>query len=151
MTTHSEPDLPANYLDQRLDRDWTQLERALQDITRTFDTADYLVCVEAWDHFEDLVLSHMEFEECHMFPALHRDRPLQATLLADDHTRLLQELQRLGLGVDLHVTKAEDVRHFVHSLRQHTAREHKWLHDWLQSKPPSDFHDSSDILSTSFS
>jgi hypothetical protein len=140
MTTHPEADLPADYLDQRLERDWAQQEQALQDIIRTFDTQEYIVCVEAWNGFEDVLLRHFEFEECHLFPALQRDLPVLATLFADEHAGLLQELQRLGLGLDLHITKAEDVRQFVRALRKHSIREHKWLHEWLQSKFRSEVH-----------
>jgi hypothetical protein len=78
----------------------------------------------------------MAEEEHWLLPAFAAcDAPEVACLLRE-HEQIRQKLLELGIGVDLHLTRAETVSAFVELLRNHARREGALAYRWAQRELP---------------
>ena len=77
-----------------------------------------------------LFRSYLVFEDRELLPALARIDPEEAAALAADHQRLRARLTEVGVGVDLHATRAHDVRELIVDLGKHAWREGELMYRW---------------------
>lgn len=111
----------------KLDRLFVQMLEAFRADAR--DDAAKL-----WSEFDTLFSAHLEREEQFMLPRLALTHPDDAAALKKDHDELRKKLVVLGVGVDLHLTKADAVAEFVAALRAHAAREDALLYPWAEEQ-----------------
>jgi hemerythrin-like domain-containing protein len=110
---------------KRLDKLFENLLAALRADAR--DDAGQL-----WAEFDAGLTRHMDLEEKHLFPAFSVHNPQEAAELEQEHDHIRAKLTELGVGVDLHMTRAETVSEFVELLRDHARREDSLAYRWAQ-------------------
>jgi hemerythrin-like domain-containing protein len=85
-----------------------------------------------WGEFDAGLSAHMQLEEQHLFPVLSEAYPEEAAELRKEHDAIRTQLTQLGIGVDLHLTRAETVSAFVELLRKHARREDALAYQWAE-------------------
>jgi hemerythrin-like domain-containing protein len=93
-----------------------------------------------WTEFDSELQAHFALEEKEIFPEFAKAAPAEAAALIREHAELCDKLGKLGLGVDLHLTRAEAVSDFVHALRSHAKREDALLYRWAQTNLAAHTH-----------
>ncbi|MET0386583.1 MAG: hemerythrin domain-containing protein [Polyangiales bacterium] len=128
-TDHSTPDFDAR---AAMSGDHTRLARLFDDLLNAFEGDAQQACAALWTQFDSGLRRHFELEERYILPYFRADHPEEAEALQREHAQILTKLETLGIGVDLHLTRAEVVADFVHSIRQHAEREDQLLYAWTQ-------------------
>jgi len=119
-----------------LTRDHARLDRLFEELTAAFDAGARQDAERLWSEFDAGLLAHMAEEEHWLLPAFAAcDAPEVAGLLRE-HEQIRQKLLELGIGVDLHSTRAESVSAFVELLRSHARREDALAYRWAQRELP---------------
>lgn len=85
-----------------------------------------------WSTFERALLRHLEQEEAQILPGFARDDAAGAREILADHAGIRGALLEMGVNLDLHLLRAEQVESFVAQLRAHAKREETALYAWAQ-------------------
>src|SRR6185436_19843804 len=75
-------------LESMLAGDHDRLDRAFDRIVTRAYGGDFQQIEAEWTAFQNALLAHLDAEERHLFPALAKDRPVEAQTLYDDHRRI---------------------------------------------------------------
>jgi len=121
-------------LESMLAGDHDRLEHAFQAIVTRAYGGDVQELEGQWLIFQRALLGHLEAEEKYLIPALAQDRPGEAAVLLEDHTRIRDMLLELGIDLDLHCLRAERVDAFVEVLRAHAHREEHTFYPWADGQ-----------------
>ncbi|MBX3185856.1 MAG: hemerythrin domain-containing protein [Labilithrix sp.] len=107
------------------------LAERLIEVIEDDDRAD----VSAWmSELRDRVLEHMAAEERDLLPRYLREEPIDAAPLVLAHEAIRKALVDLDLAVDLHYLRADMVRAFLDTLREHARRENTGLYRWAREQ-----------------
>ncbi len=93
---------------------------------------DDMACL--WTEFESDLLAHMETEEAHLIPDLHRASETSARVLTQEHRHIRSRLTELGLALDLHALRLDTARAFIDELRAHARSEDRLLYQWAEER-----------------
>jgi len=85
-----------------------------------------------WSTFERALLRHLEQEEAEILPGFARDDPAGARAILAEHADIRGALLDMGVNLDLHLLRAEQVERFVGQLRAHAKREEAALYAWAE-------------------
>jgi hemerythrin-like domain-containing protein len=105
-----------------------RIERLLARV-RDADTAELR---DEWSVFERALLRHLEQEEAEVLPGFARDDAGGAREILSDHNVIRGWLLELGMNLDLHLLRAEEIERFVTQLRAHAKREETTLYAWAR-------------------
>jgi hemerythrin-like domain-containing protein len=135
MVMHTDTDY-AHDIDVRaaLSRDHTRLERLFEELEAAFHADSPQDCAALWTRFDAELRRHFDVEERHILPLFKRHHPQEAAAIVREHAEILAKLERLGIGVDLHMTRADAVDEFVLAIRDHAAREDHLMYAWTQAR-----------------
>jgi hemerythrin-like domain-containing protein len=122
--TQTSPNVLADH-HRKLDR---QIEHLLARV-RDADAADLR---GEWSVFERALLRHLEQEEAEVLPGFARDDAADAREILADHAAIRGWLLEMGVNLDLHLLRAEEVERFVAQLRDHAKREEAALYAWAR-------------------
>jgi hemerythrin-like domain-containing protein len=103
--------------------DHAQIEALLEDVMAAFKSGDGDLATQAYTRLEKRLLTHLAFEDAQLLPVLERSDPEAAAALAAEHARFRARLYELGVGVELHYTRATAIAELVEMLRDHARRE----------------------------
>lgn len=87
-----------------------------------------------WTAFDEGLRSHLALEEEHLLPRFARVDPQEAEALLAEHHRIRDKLLRMGIGVDLHLTRDDQVAQFIEELKAHAQREDALMYRWTQAE-----------------
>lgn len=110
--------------------DHAEISALLDEVLVAFRCGDRDVAAAAFTRFEKRLGAHLSLEDELLLPELERIDPKEAAALAADHRQIRTRLTELGLGVDLHLTRASAVSELVEMLRAHAHREDALLYRW---------------------
>ncbi|HVY41334.1 MAG TPA: YceI family protein [Polyangia bacterium] len=110
--------------------DHQRLEESFQTIVAAADGLDPSDLHEAWQVFEQRLLTHLEAEEKHVLPTFEKYEPAEAHDILEGHARIRERLLQLAIDLDLHCLRPDRVKGFVDELRAHAAREERVLYPW---------------------
>ncbi len=110
--------------------DHREIAVLFDEVLAAFRRGDREEAADTFARFERRLERHLDFEDDVMLPAMRRVVPEEAGTLAADHRQIRARLAELGVGVDLHLTRATWVAEFVELLRAHAAREDEVLYQW---------------------
>jgi hemerythrin-like domain-containing protein len=116
----------------RLVREHSLLEERFADVARAFRANAREEVVPLWTSFERSLLEHMELEEELILPQLAKDDPEAAAQVEAEHKQICAQLTEMGVGVDLHRTRADAVESFIETLRAHARREDELTYRWAE-------------------
>jgi hemerythrin-like domain-containing protein len=85
-----------------------------------------------WTEFERALSRHLEQEEAEILPGFARDDATGARAILTEHAGIRAALLEMGINLDLHLLRAEEVERFVDQLRAHAKREETALYAWAQ-------------------
>jgi hemerythrin superfamily protein len=111
----------------------TLFDALLEDIHE----GDPRVCQASWGRFERALLDHIDAEEVFVLPSFDRADPKDATGLRQEHATLRHLLAEMGVRLELHAVKEENVKRLVVALRTHAAREEALLYKWADKLDPA--------------
>lgn len=103
------------------------------DLINRAESGDWHECDAVWDEFGRVLEAHMGLEEATLLPAFEAEGPEQAFLvdrIRREHQDIRLTVERLGVAVQVHTLRADDVRELVDRLRRHAALEDESLYRW---------------------
>jgi len=133
--TQSEPSHRAS-LRGMLSQDHQRLERLFVDLLAAFNADAREDTARLWDEFDSGLTTHMAFEERLLLPVFGAANPGEARALLAEHEQIRRTLSELGVGLDLHLTRAEVVSDFIARLRSHARREDELMYRWAEQHTP---------------
>ena len=89
-----------------------------------------------WFDFDRELRAHLELEEQYILPALARTAPAEAAALRTAHRELRRRVEKLGIGLELHLTREAAVQELFATHAAHAAREEHLLHGVAQDQLP---------------
>jgi hemerythrin-like domain-containing protein len=119
-------------LQSLLIEDHLRLERLFEELLQAFQAGDRDGAAALWSTFDRGLEAHMEIEEELILPALFAENPAEVEALLQEHVQIRTTLIELGVGVDLHCTRADAVERLVRELKAHAKREDALLYRWAR-------------------
>ncbi len=107
-------------------------EALLRDIRRD-DPATYQV---TWARFEQAFLNHIDAEEVFLLPSFERVDPSEAAAIRQEHATLRHLLADMGVRLELHAVKEDNVKALIETLRYHGRREEASMYRWADELAP---------------
>ncbi len=83
------------------------------------------------------MLQHLELKKRELLPPLSCDHRADVEALLREHEQIRSALTDLGVRLDLHCLRAEDVLAFIERLRTHAANEDAGFYRWLEARASS--------------
>jgi hemerythrin HHE cation binding domain-containing protein len=114
------------------------LDRALNQIACIADGGDGDELHRAWGELEPLLLRHLAFEERELFPAVEAVHPDWTREFRRDHAEIRRLLAELGVRVDLHALRKQELDELVAALRAHAEEEDATVYRWAEEAAPTD-------------
>jgi hemerythrin-like domain-containing protein len=109
-----------------------ELDRQIEYLLARVRDADAADLRGEWSVFERALLRHLEQEEAEVLPGFARDDAAGAREILADHAVIRGWLLEMGVNLDLHLLRAEEVERFVAHLRAHAKREETALYAWAR-------------------
>lgn len=113
--------------------DHRRLDQLFEALLRAFEAGDREGAAALWSSFDRGLEKHMELEEELILPALSAEEPQEVADLLHEHAGIRTALIEMGVGVDLHCTKADAVERLVRKLKEHARREDMLLYRWASA------------------
>jgi hypothetical protein len=110
--------------------DHAEISALFDEVLAAFKSGDRDLAALVFTRFERRLEAHLALEDELLLPPLRRVDPDEAAALSADHEWIRAQLTELGIGVDLHLTRATWVAAFVEKLRAHARREDALLYRW---------------------
>jgi hypothetical protein len=129
---------PANPIRKQLVDEHALLDRALKDISCAADGGEACDVRRAWGELEELLVRHLDFEEKELFPRLEALHPEWTAGFRRDHAVIRRLLAELGIRVDLHALRKQEIDELVDALREHAEREDATVYRWAGESAPID-------------
>lgn len=134
MRTHENiTETPKSDLQTLLRHDHDRLDKLFEDLVAAFRADARDEAAQLWTAFDAGLLAHFDLEEKRVLPEFTKAYPVEAAALAREHTEIRALLDELGIGVDLHLTRADSVAHFVEVLKKHAKREDALMYRWARA------------------
>jgi hypothetical protein len=115
-----------------LHRDHERLERRFSELLCAFEADARSDVARLWNEFDRDLRAHLAIEEEQLLPKFVDFNAPEALALLREHQSIRDKLLRLGVGVDLHLTRHNQVEDFVAELRAHAKREDALLYRWSE-------------------
>jgi hemerythrin-like domain-containing protein len=109
------------------------MERRLERLVASAHMNDWERLRAAWSELEQDLRAHLQGEEEFMLPKFERCDAAGASHIRDEHGQIREQLEALGVELDLHALRDATVEKFVARLREHAAREEQALYAWAQT------------------
>ena len=113
-----------------LDQHHREIEEACLALLGAGFACDPCEMVQRWSEIEHQLSDHMTAEEHFLFPAYQHAEPENAQDLRDQHAQLREQALEIGIAVQLHTVRMEQIQAFVAALRAHAQCEEAWLYRW---------------------
>ena len=130
------PEGDSKTLSVTLANDHARLTRLFGDVFAAFEADARLESSALWTRFEQEIEAHFQLEEQHLFPRLARVKPGDAAALRIEHDAIRARIAELGVGLDLHLTRADLVEALMVDLQEHIERETTLLYPWVDETLP---------------
>ena len=118
-------------------REHAHLDRQFRSLLEAFEAGAGSDAAILWNQFDTDLQAHLLFEEEHLLPKFVDFNALEALALLREHQVIRDNLLALGVGVNLYLTRQDQVQHFLCGLRAHARREEKLLYAWAAAQPAS--------------
>lgn len=96
--------------------------------------------VQCWSAVEHQLVDHMMAEERFLLPSYQRTDPETAQALRDQHARLRDRASEIGIAIQLHTIRCEQLEDFVAELRAHARDEEASLYRWADRQLAQEQH-----------
>lgn len=120
-------------LGQRLAQEHRALEALYEQVANRVHCGDTALLDASWTELETKLRAHLEFEERHLFARFEQVDPVETARLRDEHAAVRRELAEMGVAIEVHALREEDVEGLLAMLRAHGAREEALLYPWASA------------------
>jgi hemerythrin superfamily protein len=120
----------------RLVADHRALDKLFDALLNDIHGGDSGVCQARWGRFEQALLNHIDAEEVFLLPSFERVDSAETAGIRQEHATLRHLLADMGVRLELHAVKEENVKRLVVALRTHAAREEALLYKWADQLGP---------------
>lgn len=127
---HHEAETTHQPVGQLLDQHHREIEDACLAILSAGFADEPRDLARVWGDVEHKLLDHMMAEEQFLLPAYQRVDPENAQDLRDQHARLRERAYEIGVAIQLHTIRCEQLQQFVADLRAHARNEEASLYRW---------------------
>jgi hemerythrin len=93
--------------------------------------------IAAYRTFESEVTSHFEAEE-ELLAAHGHEYPAINELIREEHAALLRQIMKIGVDVELHSVRLDDIDRLLAALRDHAELETTTLYRWADGHATAD-------------
>jgi uncharacterized protein (TIGR02284 family) len=114
----------------RLRLDHEAFEASLERMRDFVLAEDMELARGEWNELESGILRHLDAEEMFLLPEFAREEPEEAAILRGEHADVRTQLGEVGLALDLHMLRAEQVDRIFRAIASHVAREERTLYAW---------------------
>ncbi len=121
----------------KLRKDHDELERLLQRLADAAAAAAPAELSASWSALEGRLIRHMEVEERFLLPLIEASDPLEVERIRREHTQIRDLLVELGVAVDLHTAREQNILQLIELLRTHAAHEDAALYALAGDKASS--------------
>lgn len=119
-------------LRQQLVAEHERFDRLFDELLAAFGADAQDDVRRLWNELDAGLSGHMDFEERVILPPFRLLHLREAEALLAEHERIRSLLTELGMGIDLHMIRAEVVNDFVELLRSHARREDALMYHWVE-------------------
>jgi len=123
-------------LGRRLISDHRALDSLFETLLLDMEGGDPACCQSSWARFEQALLNHIDAEEIFLLPSFDAVDRSEAFRIRQEHATLRHLLADMGVRLELHAVKEEDVKRLVDAIRQHARREEEILYRWADELAP---------------
>ena len=119
----------------RLRDEHQDIDRRCNEVVRLARMGDWRDLDVIWPAFCRELEDHMDFEESRLFPAFEAAAPHHAKTvrsLQADHLEFREDLEKLGVEIQLHCIRAERVEALARKVREHAQVESETLYQWAE-------------------
>lgn len=113
-----------------LDQHHREIEAACIALVKAGFTDEPSDLIRRWSDIEHHLYDHMMAEEHFLFPAYQHDEPENAQVLRAQHARLRTHALEIGVAVELHTVRLEQIEGFIAELQTHARCEEAALYRW---------------------
>ena len=99
------------------------LHRLFEELLAAFQADARVEAGRIWNVFDSRLRAHLAMEEQYLLPAFAAVDAPEAEALRREHDKIRNQLLQLGIGVDLHMTRDQQVEEFIAQLDAHAKRE----------------------------
>jgi len=126
----------------RLKLDHKEFEASLERL-RAFALADDAELLQGeWNELESAILRHIDAEDMFLLPGFSRDQPDVAATLHSEHAEIRRQLGEVGLALDLHTLRLEQIDALYRAVARHAALEERTLYPWADEERNSPLVDA---------
>ncbi len=123
---------PQTSLRQQLVAEHERFDRSFDELLAAFRANAQDDVRRLWNELDAGLSGHMDFEERAILPPFRLLHLREAEALLAEHERIRSLLTELGMGIDLHMIRAEVANDFVELLRSHARREDALMYHWVE-------------------
>jgi hypothetical protein len=130
---------PLNRHAREMKQEHLTLALRCDDIIKRAESGDWRECDGAWDAFQSALTAHMDYEDSLLVPAYAAavdGRARVSERLRRDHAAIRAEVDRLGVAIQLHTVREDDIRALVAMLAEHAAFEGRVFYPWIEALEP---------------
>jgi len=121
-----------------LDQHHREIEEACLALLGAGFACDPCELARRWGEIDHQLNDHMTAEEHLVIPAYQHADPENAQVLREQHAWLREQALEIGIAIQLHTVRLEQLRSFVAALRDHTRNEEASMYRWAERHVPED-------------
>lgn len=127
----------------RLHDDHVAFDHEFDDLSNFANAGAWGEVDAVWTGFTREIEDHFRFEQEQVFPGFARQSPEcreMVDMLSAQHTQILQQLESLGLQIQLHEIRAPTIERLVELMRKHAEVENTHIYPWLEREARAETH-----------
>ncbi len=113
-----------------------RLQGLFDTLENRMHAGDFQAADEAWTELDKGLLTHLEAEEETMLPVFDRVDPAEAAAIRAEHAKMRALFAELGVGMELHILREDQLRETLGFIRDHAVREEALLYRWADRELP---------------
>jgi len=133
LSDHATPSAPP-----RVDPHHREIEDACLALIVAGLADEFSEMAKWWTLIERRLFDHMTAEEHLVIPAYQHADPENAQVLREQHAWLREQALEIGIAIQLHTVRLEQLRSFVAALRNHARNEEASMYRWAERHVPED-------------
>jgi hemerythrin superfamily protein len=125
-------------LKERMLADHRRIEELFRALLSRVRADDWDASNERWTEVESSVMTHMDAEEAFALPRFEHDEALEAASIRAEHDKVRSLMATLGLELELHAAREDQVLRLAELLHAHAVREERMFYVWAERVLPDE-------------
>lgn len=117
-----------------------ELELLIGELHKAIQEGDGKALVEPWRTFEQGLAAHFAVEETDLLPVYRLHAPDEARAFERAHAEIRELVDDLGIRIELHAVRAEELDRLLEILRKHRCAEEAAFYRWVDRRDAPEAH-----------